>query len=134
MSPRNCYSHFIYYPMKFINSSGKAPLYQHRCKEQVLPRSSQKRKAETHQIKAVKLLRLCYNLKQKQEDNSAIIYSFKHTRLDEDQEEVLFGLYTLESHDGSFCTCHDVDIDMQIGKSLHLGSIWFPNSVYGVFR
>jgi hypothetical protein len=126
---------FYLQPMMVINSSGRPPLHPHRCKEGGLPRTSQKRKAETDLIMAVKRLRLCYNLKRKREDNSAIMSSFKRTRLDEDQEEVLFGLYILETHDSSVSTCHDADIDTgEKVKSSHLGSIWFPHSLNGMVR
>lgn len=93
--------------MKAMNSGkGKPPLYPCRRKEkviQVLIRPSRKRKAEYDHVTVVKRPRLC-NRKRKREDNIIILTPFKRTRLDEDQEEVPYGLRILEMHDAA---CHD---------------------------
>jgi hypothetical protein len=90
--------------MKAMNS-GKPPLYSRRRKEkviQVLLRPSRKRKAEYDHVTVVKRPRICN--KRKREDNITILTPFKRTRLDEDQEEILYGLRILEMHDAA---CHD---------------------------
>jgi hypothetical protein len=181
--------------MKAMNS-GKPPLYPRRRKEkviQVLLRPSRKRKAEYDHVTVVKRPRICN--KRKREENITIHTPFKRTRLDEDQEEILYGLRILELHDAA---CHDAtdtmcpdaadticlddtddirldptdticldatdsiclddtaticldatdakcldpvdsvcddtaDIETNV-KSLHLGSIWFPHSSFGLVR
>jgi hypothetical protein len=101
----------------------------------------------------VKRPRICN--KRKREDNISTLTPFKRTRLDEDQEEVLYGLRILEMHDAA---CHDatdnmcpdatdttcldatesacddtVDIETKV-KTSHLGSIWFPHSSFRLVR
>jgi hypothetical protein len=147
------------------SGKGKPPLYPCRRKEkviQVLIRPSRKRKAEYDHVTVVKRPRRC-NRKRKREDNITILTPFKRTRLDEDQEEVPYGLRILEMHDAA---CHDAtdticlddtdsirldatdtkcldatdsvcddtaDIQTKV-KSSHLGSIWFPHTSFGLVR
>lgn len=105
----------------------KPPLYP----RQVPTKASRKRKAEASQGIAVKRPKLCRKRKQ-QDDKAKVINPHKRTRLGEDQEEVLFGLLVLEMHDVSELICYD-SIDFQPNvQSLHLGSIWLPDSTHGL--
>jgi hypothetical protein len=110
-------------------NSGKPPLYP----TQAPTKASRKRKAEANQGTAVKRPRLCRKRKQ-QDDKAKVINPYKRTRLGEDQEEVLFGLLVLEMHDASELKCHDSTDFQPNVQSLHLGSIWLPDSTHGLVR